>query len=184
MKMKKASKLACSHTEIQRNFLFDKKAAVFLAAVILNIWLLTGCGESAPLLSADDYILDARSGQTSLGTAPGDNSEAFLETYGAYRFFTSIDGGDYQVLAPEEIPFDSSVTILLPTFFVDGQPIDPDKFCEENEIEKSALMESLRSADFLNEHTAEYRYLTFTWDNGMIADISSSYMSYNEDGAN
>ena len=161
-----------------------KKAAILLAALILNIWLLTGCGESAPLLGTDDYRLDARSDQTSFGIAPGDNPEAFLEAYGAYKFFTSIDNDDYQMVAYEEIPFDSSVTILLPTFFVDGQPIDPDTFCEENEIEKSDLMKYLRSADFLNEHTAEYRYLTFTWDNGVITDISSAYMSYNEDGAN
>ena len=161
-----------------------KKAAILLVALILNICLFTGCGESAPLLSADDYVPDARSDQTSFGIAPGDNSEAFLEAYGAYRFFTSIDDGDYRMVDYEDIPFDSSVTILLPTFFVDGQPIDPDTFCEENEIEKSDLMEYLRSADFLSEHTAEYRYLTFTWENGVITDISSAYMSYNEDGAN
>ena len=161
-----------------------KKAAILLAALTFSTRLLTGCGESTPLLSEDDYILDARSARTSLGTAPGDSSEAFLEAYGAYRFFTSIDGGDYRMLAAEEIPFDSSVTILLPTFFIDGQPIEPDTFCEENEIEKSNLMEYLRSADFLDEHTAEYRYLTFTWDSGVIADIDSAYMSYNEEGAN
>lgn len=164
--------------------MIKRKTGILLAALTFSTWLFTGCGETAPLLSENDYILDTRSDQTSLGIAPGNNSEAFLEAYGAYRFFTSIDGGDYQMLAPEEIPFDSSVTILLPAFFIDGQPIDPDIFCEENEIEKSDLMEYLRSADFLNEHTAEYRYLTFTWDNGVIADISSAYMSYNEDGAN
>ena len=161
-----------------------KKVAIFPAALTLSIYLLTGCGEATPLLNEEDYILDTRSDQTNWGIAPGDSSEAFLEAYGAYRFFTSIDGGDYQMLAPEEIPFDASVTILLPTFFIDGQPIDPDTFCEENEIEKSDLIEYLRSADFLNNHTAEYRYLTFTWDNGAIVDIASAYMNYNEDGAN
>lgn len=161
-----------------------KKAVILLAALTFGTWLFTGCGKSTPLLSADDYILDSRTDRTSLGTVPGDTSEAFLETYGTYRFFTSIDGGDYQMLAPEDISFDSSVTTLLPGFFVDGQPIDPDAFCKENEIEKSDLMEYLRSPDYLSEHTVEYRYLTFTWDNSVIADISSAYMNYNEDGAN
>lgn len=161
-----------------------RKFSISLAVFGLNLCLLTGCGESIPLLTADDYILDVQSGQTSLGTASGDTAETFLAAYGAYRFFTSIDGGDYQMLAPEEIPFDSSVTTLLPTFFIDGQPIDPDLFCEENEIEKSDLLSLFRSADFLGSHTVEYRYLTFTWDNGVITDITSSYMNYNEDGAN
>ena len=192
MRNKKASKLAyetrsaisLSHTEIPRNFLFNKKAAILLAAFGLHLYLLTGCGESTPLLTAADYILDTQSGQTSMGTAPGDTSETFLEAYGTYRFFTSIDGGDFQVLDPEEIPFDSSVTTLLPTFFIDGQPVDPDLFCKENEIDKSELLTYLRSADFLGSHTVEYCYLTFTWNEGVIADISTSYMNYNEDGAN
>ena len=88
------------------------------------------------------------------------------------------------MLAEEDIPFDAGAVILLPTFFVDGLPVDPDIFCEENEIEKADLITYLRSTDYLGSHEVEYRYLIFTWENGTIADISSGYMNYNEDGAN
>lgn len=160
------------------------KKAVLLAALGLSIGLLTSCGESTPLLTAEDYELDAQTNQTSRGVAPGDTTEAFLTAYGEYRFFNSIDNGDYQMLAFEEIPAESAVTTLLPTFFIDGQPIDPDAFCKENEIEKADLLTAISSEDYLNAHTVEYYYLVFTWENGVITDIRSEYMNYNEDGAN
>lgn len=161
-----------------------KRAAILLTMLALNSGLLTGCGESTPLLTADDYVLDALTNKTSLGVGVGDTAETFFNAYGEYRFFTSIDNGDYQVLVPEEISFDSPVTILLPTFFIDGLPVEPDAFCEENNIEKAELISYLSSADYLNLHTVEYRYLVFTWENDTITDIRPMYMNYNEDGAN
>lgn len=161
-----------------------KKSVILLTALGLSLGLLTACGESAPLLTANDYELDAQTNSTTRGIAPGDTPDAFLAAYGDYRFFTSVDGGDYQMLTFEEIPSDSSVTTLLPTFVVDGQSVDPDAFCEENEIEKSALLTFLSSEDYLNSHTVEYYYLIFTWEQGIITDIRSEYMNYNEDGAN
>ena len=158
-----------------------KKAVVLLTAIVLTLSLLTGCGESAPLLTAVDYELDVETNKTSRGVSIGDTSETFLAAYGEYKIFTSVDGGDYQVLPTDEIPFDSAITILLPTFFIDGLPVNPDAFCEENEIEKADLLSFLSSEDYLRSHTVVYYYLTFTWENGVITDIQSSYMDYNED---
>lgn len=161
-----------------------KKAVSTLTAIVLTLALLTGCGESTPLLTTADYELNAQTGATSRGIAPGDTSEDFLAAYGENKFFTSIDGDAYQFLSADKIPFDSDIAILLPTFFVDGTPIDPDAFCEENNIEKTDLIAFLNSEDYLASHTVEYRYLVFTWENGTITDIQSAYMDYNEDGAN
>lgn len=160
-----------------------KKLIVLLAALGLTLGLLTGCGESAPLLTAADYELDPATKITNREVSVGDNAEAFLAAYGAYKIFTSVDGGDYQVLGTDEIPFESAVTLLLPTFFIDGLPTDLDQFCEENGIEKSGLTAVLNSDDFLAAHTVVYYYLLFTWENGAITDIRSEYMDYNEDAA-
>ena len=161
-----------------------KKAGMMFEALGLILGLLTGCGKDTPLLTADDYTLETDTDRTSLGVAPGDTAETFLAAYGEYKVFTSIEGGDYQMLTSDEIPFDSAIITLLPTFFVDGLPMDPDVFCEENEIDKADLITYLRSADYLGSHAVEYRYLTFAWENGVITDIRSDYMNYNEDGAN
>ena len=161
-----------------------KKVLFTLTAIGLAMAFLTGCGEGTPLPAAEDYELNTQTNTTSRGISPGDTSEAFLAAYGEYKLFTSTDGETYQVLDMEEIPFDLAITILLPAFFVDGLPIDPDAFCEENGIEKANLITFLTSEDYLASHTVEYRYLIFTWENGVITDIRSASMDYNEDGAN
>ena len=161
-----------------------KKALILLTALSLSLGLFTGCGKSTPLLTAEDYTLDTENNKTNRGITLGDTSDTFLEIYGEYKIFTSVDGSDYRMLAYEEIPFDSAAITLLPTFFIDGQPIDPDTFCKENEIEKGNLLDLLSSEDYLSSHSVEYYYLIFTWENGVITGIRSEYMDYNEDGAN
>ena len=158
-----------------------KKTALLFTALGLILNLLTGCGKSTPLLTAADYELDMETDKTNRGVSIGDTPEAFLTAYGEYKIFTSVDGGDYQMFPTDEIPFDTAITTLLPTFFIDGLPVDPDAFCEENEIEKADLLSFLSSEEYLRSHTVVYCYLTFTWENGIITDIQSSYMDYNED---
>lgn len=160
-----------------------KKTVKLFTALGLILSLLTGCGENTPLLTAVDYELDIDTNKTNRGVSVGDTPEAFLAAYGEYRIFTSVDGGDYQVIASDEIPFESAITTLLPTFFIDGLPVDPDAFCEENEIEKADLLGFLTSEEYLRSHTVVYCYLTFTWENGIISDISTSYMDYNADAS-
>lgn len=160
-----------------------KKAVILSAALSLALSLLTGCGKSTPLLSAVDYELDIETNKTNRGVSLGDTPETFLAAYGEYKIFTSVEGGDYQMYPTDEIPFDSAVITLLPTFFIDGLPIDPNAFCEENEIEKIDLLSFLSSEDYLRSHTVVYCYLTFAWENGVITDIQSSYMDYNEDAS-
>ncbi len=161
-----------------------KYLAILTTALILACGLLAGCGAGEPPLTADDYLLDAETCETSRGIALGATPDAFLGAYEDCTCFTSVDGGDYQPLPEDEIPFDQNIRTLIPTFFVDGEPIDPASFCRENDIEEAALIDYLTSADYLNTHTAEYRYLTFTWEGGVVTDIQSAYMNYNEDGAN
>lgn len=160
-----------------------KKAVTLLTALGLTLGLMTGCGKNTPLLTATDYELDLETNTTSRGVTIGDTSEAFLAAYGDYRIFTSVDGGSFEVLPAEEIPFSSPITTLLPTFFIDGLPVDPDVFCEENEIEKADLLSYLSSENYLGSHTVVYYYLLFTWEKGAITDILCRYMDYNEDAS-
>ena len=150
-----------------------KKIFTLLASLGLTLGLMTGCGEDDPLLSAADYELDPATNATSKEVSVGDNAETFLAAYGDYKIFTSVAGGEYQALATEEIPFDSAVTLLLPTFFIDETPTDLELFCKENEIEKETLTETLNSDAFLQAHSVIYSYLLFTWENGVITDIRS-----------
>ncbi len=161
-----------------------KKKTVTALALALSLGLLAGCGADEPPLTASDYILDPETCETSRGITLGATPEAFFDAYEDCSFFTSTGGSDYRLLSEDEIPFDSAVTILVPTFFVDREPIVPAAFCKENDISEADLIAYLSAADYLSAHTVEYRYLTFLWEDGVVADIQSVYMNYNEEGAN
>ena len=158
-----------------------KKIFVLMTALGLALGLMTGCGKSTPLLTAADYEIDEETHKTRGGVSTGDTPETFLAAYGDYDIYTSVESGAYEALDKDEIPFEADISIILPTFFVDDTPIDPDGFCEENELDKAGLVAFLTSEDYLSSHRVIYYYMVFTWENGAIADIRSEYMDYNED---
>lgn len=160
-----------------------KKIISILSLTLILSLSVCACGEEKSFLSATDYELDAETAQTIRGVKIGDDSETFLAAYRDYDILSSIDGGDYRFLPVEEIPFTSSLTTILPSFFVDGSAIDLDSFCEENGIEKGALLSFLTDESYLEIHTVLYQYLVFTWENGKITDIRSESMDYNRDGS-
>ena len=164
-----------------------KKMIVSLALFCLAPCFLCACGKETPLLATEDYILDAESGSTSRGVKVGDDAEAFLAAYQDDMMFSAIGEGeaqtDYQFLPVEEIPFDTATSIILPTFFIDGLPVAMDQFCEDNEIEKADILSYLTDASYLAKHKVIYRYLVFTWKSGVITDIRSESMDYNQDAS-
>lgn len=154
-----------------------------LSLALLLSCLTIGCGQEKPLLSPTDYDLDAETAQTIRGIKIGDSPDVFLTAYKDYDILSSVDGGDYRFLPTEEIPFDSTLTTILPSFFIDGAAIDIDTFCEDNKIEKDALLSFLTDETYLEHHTVVYQYLVFEWENGSIKDIRSESMDYNKDAS-
>lgn len=179
-----------------------KKTIFGLAVLCLVSCLLCACGKETPLLTADDYKLDTETGATSRGIKIGDGAEAFLDAYREYMIFSAISDAsledssdaapesatenpqaDYQFLPVDEIPFDSDLTVILPAFFVDGLAIDTVQFCEDNEIAQADLISYLTNEAYLADHRVIYRYLVFTWQGGVITDIRSESMDYNQDAS-
>ncbi len=161
-----------------------KKIFSLLILTLSCLLLLCACSEEQPfLLSSADYDLDAETAQTIRGVKIGDGSESFLAAYRDYDILSSIAGGDYLSLPVEDIPFDASLTTILPSFFIDGAAIDIGSFCEENAIERADLLSFLTDENYLNAHTVVYQYLVFTWEDGIITDIRSEAMDYNRDGS-
>ncbi len=159
-----------------------KAAALFILTCSLAL-PLSACGEERPLLTATDYELDAETAQTIRGVKIGDGSDAFLAAYRDYDILSSVDGDSYQFLPAEEIPFDKSLTTILPSFFVDGAAVEIDSFCENNGIEEDALLSFLTDEAYLDHHAVVYQYLVFEWENGAITDIRSESMDYNKDAS-
>lgn len=160
-----------------------KKIKTILSAVLLSITALTACGKETPLLSAADYELNHENNTTSKGIGIGDTSEAFLSAYSDYVIETSIENGSYQALKTDEIPFTESIRTILPTFFIDENAVTIEQICEENEIERTELLTLLSSDEYLQNHTVIYHYMIFTWEDGMITDIHSEFLDFNEDAS-
>ena len=100
-----------------------------------------------------------------------------------HRFHLVLNSSAISSAPVDEIPFDTVSTMILPAFFIDGLAIDTDQFCEDNEIEKADLISYLTGEAYLTNHRVVYRYLLFTWENGVITDIRSESMDYNEDAS-
>ena len=163
-----------------------KKIKTILSAVLLSITALTAltaCGKETPLLKAADYELNHEDNTTSKGIGIGDTPEAFLDAYSDYIIETSIENGPYQALKTDDIPFTESIRTILPTFFIDENAVTIEQICEENEIERTGLLALLSSDEYLQNHTVIYHYMIFTWENGIITDIHSEFMDFNEDAS-
>lgn len=161
-----------------------KKIFSLLILTLTCLLPLCACSEEQPfLLSSADYDLDAETAQTIRGVKIGDGPESFLAAYRDYDILSSISGGDYLSLPVEDIPFDVSLTTILPSFFVDGTAIDIGSFCEDNGIERTDLLSFLTDETYLSAHTVVYQYLVFTWKDGVITDIRSEAMDYNRDAS-
>ena len=163
-----------------------KKINTILSAVLLSmaaLTALTACGKETPLLRAADYELNHEDNTTSKGIGIGDTPEAYLTAYGDYVMETSIANGPYQALQTDEIPFTESIRTILPTFFIDESAVTIEQICEENEIERTELLALLSSDEYLQNHTVMYHYMIFTWENGIITDIHSEFMDFNEDAS-
>lgn len=160
---------------------FLKKYINLIYFILLVAAMLTACGKEQPLLDKADYELNIENNITSKGIGIGDTAEDFLTAYGEYDIEISINGGDYQSMAAEEIPFDEPMQTILPTFIIDGIPVTISQICEENEISRSGLLPLLSSEEYLSEHKVSYYYLIFDWKSGAITDIRSDYIDFNKD---
>lgn len=151
--------------------------------VLFITFFLTACGKETPLLEAADYELNLNTNTTSKGIGIGSTPEEFLAAYGSYTITTSVEYGPFEALEPKEIPFTESIRTILPTFFIDGVPVTIEQVCSENKIERAQLLSLLSSEEYLQNHTVVYHYMVFTWEDGVISDIHSEFMDYNEDAS-
>lgn len=157
--------------------------ARLLSVTLISATALTACGKEEALLTSQDYEWTQDMEQTSRGISVGDDQTAFLEAYGAYEILTSADGSSYEMLSAQDIPFDQEIRTILPTFVVDGIPTSLDTICKDNDVAKADVLSLLNSAEYLQQHTVMYYYLTFTWKDGIITEITSKSMNYNEEAA-
>lgn len=155
------------------------KKLLFL--ILSSLIFLSGCQKNQiKIAPAALFVMDGET--TNDGISPGDSKEAFIDAYSAYEVQAAYSDhpSGYLVMSINEIPYEKRISTLIATLFIDGEPISEGDFCRENDIELSELPELISSRSYLHRHDVIYRYLDFQWEDGVITDIYSGELNYNE----
>ena len=148
---------------------------------LFSALFLTGC-EKKTSQTAPESLFQLKNGETSDGLKIGDTPSEFRKAYRDYTIQIAYDEPDavLRIVPMNQIPFEEDIFTIIACFFINGTPISEEDICEENRIEPSALHDLLSSGDFLRSHEVIYRYLVFEWQDGVIVDIDSNELNYNE----
>lgn len=152
-----------------------------LYVIMFSILFLSGC-EKKTLDTAPAELFLMEGGETAAGVSVGDGPEEFIDAYSDYTIQVAYSDqtSGYLVMSIKEIPYGERISAIIATLFVDGAPVSEEDICEENQIEPEELPDLISSSSYLRKHDVVYRFLDFRWEDGIIADISSSELNYNE----
>lgn len=142
---------------------------------------LSGCEKNSSS-TPPESLFRISNGETYAGVKSGDGPAAFQKAYGSYTIQVGYDEPDSSLntMSIHEIPYDEDIYTIISGFFIDGKPVAEETICSDNQIEVSGLHDLLSSSDYLRSHEVIYRYLIFTWSDGIITDIDSEELNYNE----
>ena len=152
-----------------------------LYIVLFTALLLSGC-EKKSAEFAPASLFEMNGSETAAGLKTGDGPKAFKAAYGGYTIQVAFaeQPSNYRVMSASKIPYDENISTIIANFFIDEEPVSEDWLCKENGIDISGLHELLSSPDYLQQHDVVYRYLNFHWEEGVITDIDSEELNYNE----
>lgn len=148
---------------------------------LFSLLLLSGCEKKSALLApASLFVMDGDAAAS--GVKIGDGPSEFKAAYKDYTLQVAWNDieSNFMVMSPDKIPYEEEISTMIATLFIDGTPTNPDTFCEEQGISSAKIHTLLSSHEFLRSHDVLYRYLVFTWSGGVISDIYSEELNYNE----
>ena len=149
-------------------------------AALALLLLLSGCEKKQTLIAPACLFVLEDGDVTSLGIQPGDTPEEFQEAYGDYTIQVAYENTGYTPMSIKRIPYEEPISTMIANFFINGEPISDEDLCRDNDIEPEDLYSLLSSYEYLTNHEVIYRYLEFSWEDGVIADINSGELYYNE----
>lgn len=145
------------------------------------ILFLSGC-EKNPSVTAPESLFQMSGTATAAGVKPGDGPKEFKAAYRNYTIQVAYNEMEstYMVMSIDRIPYEDPISTIIANLFINGEPVSEEKLCEENDTEPENLHALLSSAAFLRRNEVIYRYLIFDWEGGVITDIDSDELNYNE----
>lgn len=151
---------------------------IIIALCIISICLF-GCS-SNNTLGKMDYEL-SNDNTTSKNITIGSSSTEFIKVYNGYYVNVMYDNYNKSDRANvDEINYSNFCYVYLPTIFIDNKPVNIDDFIEKNNISIELDTWFSNNNEYLKKHSAIYKCLVFTFEEGNIIDIQSLEKNYNK----
>lgn len=165
--------------------LMRKKIVNFLLSVVVISSLLCGCAtEEVFTPSEDNFVVN--SDNSISGLTVGSSFTDFCNVYNSYPL--QILNAD-NTLATFVIPdfekepeaTNPSTTLMASCFIVDGQAVMTEELINQTGQTADTLNAYLTSAEYLGKHSVLFRYVIFTFADGIITEIESDVLDYNNE---
>ena len=157
-----------------------KKYLSYLMVLVILISTV-GCGNTKLELTNADYELSNNT--TSKGITIGSNSDDFINAYAGFVanvWYADDSSNTVKEIDVNKVDYTKQSHIGLPTFFINDKAIDVNNFKKTNNIDSDLNSWLESNTDYLQKHSAVYKCLVFTFDNGIVNNIQYSEKNYNE----
>ena len=152
----------------------------FIAYIVL-CFILIGCSSNNKL-TKEDYIL-TEDIITSKNICIGSTNEEFKNAYNNYTvniiYAEEVINGDNvaDIININEIDFSKQCKVSITTYYIDGKPYTLPEFVDKLDIKTNYYDWAENNADFLKKHTIEGKVLVFSFEDGVVTNISSTDMN-------
>lgn len=151
--------------------------------VLLCICFLCGCSQKNISLEDGDFVL-SDTNITTKNIMVGSTSEEFKI---AYLDFVKIIGVMYsddssiKESTIDKIDYNKSCRVYLSAICIDNNCMSTNDFIKQNKIKNGIDNWFSENTDYLDDHTAIYKCLILTFENGNVCNIESYEKNYNKE---
>lgn len=153
----------------------------FFSILFLLTLVLYGCS-STNTLNKEDYLLENNT--TSKNISIGSTSEEFKKAYGNYVISIiyaddAINGDNVaDIIDINNVDFSKQSRIGITTYFIDEKSYTIQQFVDKLGIKTNYYDWAEKNTEYLKNHTIEGKVLLFSFEDGVITNISSTDMNF------
>lgn len=151
--------------------------------ILLCICFLCGCSLRDTSLRSEDFIL-SDTNTTTKGVMIGSTSEDFKTAYSNFVKNIGImysNDNSIKESTIDKIDYSKSCRIYISAICIDGNCMFTNDFIKQNKIENGIDNWFSENTDYLDKHTAIYKCLIFTFEDGNVYNIEFYEKNYNDE---
>ena len=153
--------------------------------ILLCICFLCGCSSKNISLKNSDFVL-SDTNITTKNIKIGSSSEDFKKAYSNIDNGVGVDyfGDNSNSISKNsinEIDYSKKCSIYISAICIDDNCMSTNDFIKQNKIKNGIDNWFSENTEYLDSHTAIYKCLIFTFENGNVYNIESYEKNYNDE---